>query len=100
MPDGSVVAGFSPRSTWVERGLKPATTLFMFAALLLSPPAASQTPGAQIGLRLIVVRTEAEAAGLLNQIQSGKSFEEVAKAHSTDPSAKDGGFLGIFRITD
>jgi tetratricopeptide (TPR) repeat protein len=61
---------------------------------------ASQALDEQVGLRLIAVRTEAEATSLFNQIQTGKSFDEVAKAHSTDPSAKDGGFLGIFRLTD
>jgi tetratricopeptide (TPR) repeat protein len=54
----------------------------------------------QVGLRLIAVRTEAEAISVLKQIQSGDSFESVAKARSTDSSAKDGGFLGMFRLTD
>jgi tetratricopeptide (TPR) repeat protein len=60
----------------------------------------SQTSEEQIGLRLAAVRTEAEGASLLNQIQSGKSFEATARAHSIDPSAKDGGYLGLFRLTD
>jgi tetratricopeptide (TPR) repeat protein len=47
-----------------------------------------------------VVGTEAEATNLLHQIQSGQSFEAIAKAHSIDPSAKDGGYLGLFRLTD
>ena len=72
----------------------------ILAALLLSIPAASQTPEERIGLRLITVRTEGEAASLLNQIQSGQSFEAIARAHSIDPSAKDGGYLGLFRLTD
>src|SRR5262245_44022187 len=65
-----------------------------------SNPAAPQTQDKQIGLRLIAVRTEAEARDVIRQIQSGQSFEIIAKAHSTDPSAKDGGFLGTFRLTD
>ena len=68
--------------------------------LFVAIPAVSQNPNEQIGLRLIAVKTEAEAISLLNQIQSGQSFEAIAKAHSTDPSAKDGGFLGTFRLTD
>jgi len=95
----NAVGGFSPRSVWFERGLKPPTTLLIFFALLASP-ALSQTLQEQVGLRLIAVRTEAEATSLLNEIQSGQSFEETAKAHSTDASAKDGGYLGIFRVTD
>jgi tetratricopeptide (TPR) repeat protein len=69
--------------------------LCAFASLCLS-----QTPEEQIGLRLIAVRTQAEAASLRNQIQSGQAFDTVAKAHSIDPSAKDGGYLGLFRLTD
>src|SRR5437867_3857743 len=70
------------------------------SVLLFCISALSQTPEEQIGLRLIAVRTEAEAASLLNQIQSGKSFEAMAKEHSVDSSAKNGGFLGLFRLTD
>src|SRR5262245_14330158 len=72
----------------------------LLAALLLASPAQAQIPEEQIGLRLIAARTQAEAASLLKQIQSGQSFEVIAKAHSTDPSAKDGGFLGTFRLKD
>ena len=68
--------------------------------LLLAAHAVSQTTDDQIGLRLIAVKTEAEATSLLAQIRSGQPFEEVAKAHSVDPSAKDGGYLGIFRLAD
>src|SRR5262245_11795459 len=64
----------------------------ILAALLISIPAVSQTPEDQIGVRLIVVKTEAEATSVLNQIQSGQSFEEVAKQHSIDSSATDGGY--------
>src|SRR5207249_1214847 len=34
------------------------------------------------------------------QIQSGQSFESIAKAHSVDVSASAGGYLGLFRLTD
>src|SRR5215467_1053071 len=73
----------------------------VFALFLLAIPAASQTPaGEQIGLRMISVRTEVEAANVLREIQSGQSFEAMAKAHSTDASGKDDGFLGLFRLVD
>jgi tetratricopeptide (TPR) repeat protein len=73
----------------------------VFACFLLAIPAASQTPaGEQVGLRMISVRTEVEAANVLHEIQSGQSFEAMAKAHSTDASGKDGGFLGLFRLGD
>src|SRR5215472_10262920 len=73
----------------------------VFACFLLAIPAASQTPaGEQIGLRMISVRTEVEAANILHEIQSGQSFEAMAKAHSTDASGKDGGYLGLFQPGD
>src|SRR5262245_7112688 len=81
------------------RGRRPRLQ-FLLTFLLLAIPAAAQTTDEQIGLRLIAVKTESEAANLLNQIRSGESFAEIAKTHSTDSSAKDGGFLGIFRLTD
>jgi tetratricopeptide (TPR) repeat protein len=74
--------------------------IFVLPTFLLSASAASQTPEEQVGLRLIVVKTEAEASGLLKQIQSGQSFEVIAKANSIDPTAKDGGYLGLLRLAD
>src|SRR5215831_14622395 len=75
--------------------------VFLLAPFLLAIPAASQTPASeQIGLRMISVGTEVEAANVLHEIQSGQSFEAMAKAHSTDASGKDGGFLGLFRLVD
>jgi tetratricopeptide (TPR) repeat protein len=75
--------------------------VFLLAPLLLALPAAPQTPaGEQIGLRMISARTEVEAANVLREIQSGRSFEAMAKAHSTDASGKDGGFLGLFHLGD
>lgn len=47
--------------------------------------------------RHILVATEAECQKLKDQIEAGKDFAAVAKAHSTCPSAKDGGALGTFR---
>jgi tetratricopeptide (TPR) repeat protein len=88
----------------IEKALSMFNSRLSFVILILVVPlfvtAAPQTPAEQIGLRLIAVRTEAEAADLLHQIQSGQSFESIAKAHSIDPSSKDGGFLGLFRLAD
>jgi tetratricopeptide (TPR) repeat protein len=60
----------------------------------------SQSQEDRVGLRLIAVRSETEASGLRAQIQAGVSFEALAKAHSIDPSSKDGGYLGLFRPAD
>jgi peptidyl-prolyl cis-trans isomerase C len=44
----------------------------------------------------ILVETEAEAADLKQQIESGSDFGDLAKAHSKCPSGKGGGSLGSF----
>ncbi len=46
--------------------------------------------------RHILVSTETECLKLKKEIESGKNFAEVAKAHSQCPSAEDGGDLGEF----
>ena len=72
--------------------------LVLSLQLCAAPP--SQAQEATVGLRLIAVRTEAEAAGLRRQIQTGSSFEELAKEHSIDASAKAGGFIGLLSPTN
>lgn len=44
----------------------------------------------------ILVKTEPEAVAIKAELDSGKSFEELAKAKSTCPSGKNGGSLGWF----
>lgn len=44
----------------------------------------------------ILVEQEHEAQDILKKIAEGKSFEELAKAHSKCPSGEDGGELGSF----
>ena len=46
--------------------------------------------------RHILVATEAECVNLKKQIEGGADFAEMAKKHSTCPSAKEGGNLGEF----
>jgi peptidyl-prolyl cis-trans isomerase C len=45
----------------------------------------------------ILVKTESQALSLLNQIQSGSDFKEIAKRFSECPSKKAGGDLGYFK---
>src|SRR2546427_416126 len=52
----------------------------------------------RVGLRLIAVNTEKEAASLQMQLQAGAAFEDLAKKYSTAPSAAEGGWLGLFQI--
>ncbi len=44
----------------------------------------------------ILVADEQQAINLLNQINGGADFTELAKVHSTCPSGKEGGYLGPF----
>ncbi|MFI9200633.1 peptidylprolyl isomerase [Streptomyces sp. NPDC053048] len=46
--------------------------------------------------RHILVKTEAEALQLKEQIEGGADFAELAKKHSSCPSSRDGGNLGSF----
>lgn len=47
--------------------------------------------------RHILVKTEAEAKKIKQQLAQGKDFGQLAKRHSSCPSAKKGGNLGEFR---
>ncbi len=44
----------------------------------------------------ILVKTEEEAKELIQQLDGGATFTELAKKHSTGPSGKNGGALGWF----
>lgn len=51
--------------------------------------------------RHILVREEAEARAVIQEIQRGASFEDVARRRSTDPAGRtNGGDLGFFRRGD
>lgn len=46
--------------------------------------------------RHILVSTEEQANDLKQQIADGADFAEIARAHSSCPSGRDGGDLGVF----
>jgi tetratricopeptide (TPR) repeat protein len=75
-----------------------------FPLLLLSLelfiPSIARSQGESVGLRLIEVRSEAEAAGIRAQVQNGASFDALARAHSVHASASAGGYLGLLQLTD
>lgn len=52
--------------------------------------------GTEYKARHILVKEEQEAAGLIEKLDGGADFAELAKAHSTGPTGKDGGDLGWF----
>jgi hypothetical protein len=41
-----------------------------------------------------------DAAGLRSRLQAGEAFEDLANKYSTASSARDGGWLGIFTLSN
>jgi parvulin-like peptidyl-prolyl isomerase len=50
----------------------------------------------RVNAQHILVKTEDQAKEILEEINQGKSFEDIAKAKSLCPSGKKGGNLGWF----
>jgi peptidyl-prolyl cis-trans isomerase C len=54
-------------------------------------------PKTEYKARHILLKTEDEAKAVIAELDKGADFSELAKAHSTGPSASDGGDLGWFQ---
>jgi peptidyl-prolyl cis-trans isomerase C len=54
----------------------------------------------QVHARHILVQTEAEAKDIVAQLNKGADFGTLAKQHSKDPGAAQGGDLGFFKKGD
>jgi peptidyl-prolyl cis-trans isomerase C len=54
----------------------------------------------QVHARHILVPTEAEAKDIITQLKKGADFAALAKQHSKDPGAAEGGDLGFFKKGD
>ena len=50
----------------------------------------------EVHARHILVKTEEEAKKVIQDLDNGAKFEDLAKERSTDPSAKSGGDIGYF----
>lgn len=57
---------------------------------------AEAEPDREYNAAHILVETEEQAAGLVTELEGGADFAELAKEHSTGPSAPNGGDLGWF----
>lgn len=75
-----------------------AAVLF-FLALLLTVPVFSSTDGKNMFLRILVVRNVSLAEQILQELSRGASFAGLARKHSIDRSAADGGYLGSMSPT-
>jgi len=69
-------------------------TSLLLALLLLTSPQSAEP----LGLRLIMVRTDADATNILARLEAGEKFEELATKLSIDSTAAAGGYLGTFAI--
>ncbi len=74
--------------------------LWTITVLSLAAASAAALQADRVGLRLLVVGTEAEATDLRSQIEGGTAFELIARDQSLDPTAASGGYLGTFAISD
>jgi tetratricopeptide (TPR) repeat protein len=48
----------------------------------------------EVTLRIIVVNTRDEASAILERLERGANFSDLARRDSIDPSARNGGFIG------
>jgi hypothetical protein len=55
---------------------------------------------ASVRLTIIIVDTKADSESVRRKLQSGASFESLAREYSTHPSAVDGGEFGVFSVAD
>jgi peptidyl-prolyl cis-trans isomerase C len=55
--------------------------------------------GTEYKARHILVKEQQEATSLIEKLDGGADFAELAKEHSTGPTGKDGGDLGWFDIS-
>ena len=87
------------QAVWLERELSEAMTderlEAAYEAFLEANP-----PVEQVRARHILVETEEEGVDLIRQLNEGAEFEELAREHSTGPSAETGGDLGYFAEND
>lgn len=79
--------------------MKALLILSALLAIMPMPGIQAQYPQ-RYGLRLIAVRTQAEALALLDRLNSGQQFADLARRYSTDPSARAGGYVGIIAVQD
>ena len=68
--------------------------LILVAGLLGAVLHAQSPTSAEVGLRIIVVGTQAEAETIIDRLKYGEDFAALAKQKSTDATADEGGYMG------
>lgn len=87
------------QQAYVERIIKDAETEDQLKARY-QKFVANQAAREEVHARQILVKTEAEAQSIIDQLNKGGDFAALAKKYSTDPAAASGGDLGYFGRDD
>jgi len=85
------------REAAVRRAMEAAMTDEALQAAYEAKKAAPDFAYEEVRARHILVEDEATAQGLIEQLDGGADFAELAKANSTGPSGPNGGDLGFFQ---
>ncbi len=84
------------RQTLIERAVVEATTDEALQAAYEERKAQPDFAVEQVTARHILVETAEEAEAIIEELDGGADFAELAKEKSTDPAAARGGELGTF----
>src|ERR1700676_1309278 len=68
-------------------------------AILVYPSRAQDKSAAQLNLQVIVVDSPDKAHLILERLRKGEDFAAIAKKESIDPSATEGGYLGLIDLS-
>jgi peptidyl-prolyl cis-trans isomerase C len=82
-------------NAYVQQQVAPQVTDAAIAAAYKAKYAGKPGPE-QVEARHILVKTEAEAQSIINQLNHGANFAKLAQKDSIDPGAANGGELGWF----
>jgi peptidyl-prolyl cis-trans isomerase C len=82
-------------NAYVQQQISPAVTDAAVQAEYNKDYAGKPGP-AQVDARHILVKTQAQAQAIIDQLNKGADFATLAKADSIDPGASNGGELGWF----
>jgi tetratricopeptide (TPR) repeat protein len=83
----------------MPKGLRGLVALALIATACAFPTlqgrAQDAAPSQELQLGIVVTRTSEEAQAVLKALNAGMDFGVLAKEHSIDPSADNGGYVGL-----
>jgi peptidyl-prolyl cis-trans isomerase C len=87
------------RSVYIERALKARLT-DAYLQQRYQQYLKDNPPEPEVKVRQILLKTEDEAKAVIKELDGGADFTELAKKHSSGPSADQGGDLGYIKHGD